>query len=471
MPSSNRKLLENLSFQSIAEFAGKGLQAVYTIYLANILGAEGMGVYGFANSIVSYFLLFVGFGIDVYGSREIATNKESIYENVNKIFSLRLALAVICYVCLVLFVLFFINDLIVQFAILILGLNIFSNAILLNWVFQGIERMGIIAIRQVLVSSISLILILLFVHNYDDSLLAFGILAASLFVNSIIMSIYYLRKIGKIKLEIDRKSWKKIVKASIPIGLFTVLVSIMNNIDITLIYGLVKDAKFESGIYNAAYRIVTFAIVPSIVVQNAFFPQLSRETEKIPRTRLLVKYYKLMTILAGITGFVTYFYSDFIIRTLLIDDYINSIELMRLFAFSIFIVFLNIALSSSLVAWKKEKWVFYCTVFAVLANIIMDLILIPFYGAYGATIATIIAEFTLFLTLTYNIYNIVGKTLFSNIAITILIGLLSVLPSIFFIDNLLGKYIGIILTVALFILITHFSGFLRILDIKKILKT
>ncbi|TNE34698.1 hypothetical protein EP342_02495, partial [bacterium] len=234
MPSSNRKLLENLSFQSIAEFAGKGLQAIYTIYLANILGAEGMGIYGFANSIVSYFLLFVGFGIDVYGSREIATNKNFQNETVNKIFSLRLVLAVISYICLIIFVLFFVNDLIVQFAILILGVNIFSNAILLNWVFQGIERMGIIAIRQVLVSTFSLILILLFVHNYDDSLLAFGILAASLFVNSIVMTIYYLKKIGKIKIEIDRKSWKKIVKASIPIGLFTVLVSIMNNIDISL---------------------------------------------------------------------------------------------------------------------------------------------------------------------------------------------------------------------------------------------
>lgn len=471
MPSSNRKLLENLSFQSIAEFAGKGLQAIYTIYLANILGAEGMGIYGFANSIVSYFLLFVGFGIDVYGSREIATNKSFQNETVNKIFSLRLILAVISYICLIIFVLFFVNDLIVQFAILILGVNIFSNAILLNWVFQGIERMGIIAIRQVLVSTFSLILILLFVHNYDDSLLAFGILATSLFVNSIVMTIYYLKKIGKIKIEIDRKSWKKIVKASIPIGLFTVLVSIMNNIDISLIYSLVDNAKFESGIYNAAYRIVAFAIVPSIVVQNAFFPQLSRETEKQSRIKLITKYYKLMNILAVITGIITYFYSDFIIRTILIDEYINSIELMRVFAFSIFIVFLNVCLSSTLVAWKNEKKVFYSTIFAVLTNIIIDFILIPFYGAYGATVATIIAEFTLFLILTYNIYKIINKTLFMNISISLLIGIISVLPSYLYFNDLLGNYLGIVLTVLFFILITHFSGFFRILDIKKILKT
>lgn len=136
MSSSNRKLLENLSFQSIAEFAGKGLQAIYTIYLANVLGTEGYGVFGFATSIISYFILFVSFGMDVYGSREVATNKDNVEINVSNILSLRLLLSVIAYVILIAIVYFFIDELIVQYAILILGINIFSNAILLSWVFQ-----------------------------------------------------------------------------------------------------------------------------------------------------------------------------------------------------------------------------------------------------------------------------------------------------------------------------------------------
>ena len=137
MSSSNRKLLENLSFQSIAEIAGKGLQAVYTIYLANVLGAEGNGVYGFATSIVAFFILFVSFGIDVYGQRELALNRENVNRNVSQIFSLRLFLAVFSYLLLIAYVVIFIDELLVKYAILILGINIFSQAILLNWVFQG----------------------------------------------------------------------------------------------------------------------------------------------------------------------------------------------------------------------------------------------------------------------------------------------------------------------------------------------
>lgn len=471
MSSSNRKLLENLSFQSIAEFAGKGLQAIYTIYLANVLGAEGNGVYGIATSTVSYFILFVSFGIDVYGSREVATDNKNVENNVSHIFSLRLLLAIIAYTILIVFTYTFIDDILVQFATLIIGINIFSNAILLNWVFQGLERMGIIAIRTILVSGLSLILVLLYVNGPEDTLLALGILSFSLLFNSVLMTIYYLSKVGKIKLSYNSENWKRIAKGSIPIGLFSIMVSIMNNIDLSLIGVLLTDYKFEAGIYHAAYKIVALAIVPSIIIQNAFFPQLSRANDSKSRNELYNKYSKAIHIVGALTAFITYFYSDFLISSLLNSEYQGSVILMKLFAFSIFIVFINVSLSSTLVAWKMEKLVVYATIYAVFMNIIIDILLIPNYGAYGATIATIIAEFTLLVALSYNLYKATNKVYLLNIFIVFVIGVVSILPSILYINDHIGNIVGIISTVILYILITHYSGFFRILDIKKILKT
>jgi O-antigen/teichoic acid export membrane protein len=471
MSSSNRKLLENLSFQSIAEFAGKGLQAVYTIYLANVLGAEGYGIYGFATSVVSYFVLFVSFGMDVYGSREVATNKKNVENNVSHIFSLRLLLAAIAYLVLIAIVFLFIDDIIVQYAILILGINIFSNAILLNWVFQGLERMGIIAVRTILVSGLSLVLVLLYVNSPDDTLLALGILSCSLLLNSIVMTVYYLNKIGKIKLSYSSENWKRIVKGSVPIGLFSVMVSIMNNIDLSLIGVLLTDFKYEAEIYNAANKIVFLAIVHSIIIQNAFFPQLSRAEGTEERNNLYSKYSKAIHVVGALTAFITYFYSDFLITNLLNTEYQGSIILMKLFAFSIFIVFINVSLSSSLVAWKMEKLVVYATIYAVLMNVLIDLLLIPSYGAYGATIATILAELTLLVALSYNLYKATKKVYIMNIIIVFVIGVISILPSLLYINEYFGNIAGIITTVILFVLITHYSGYFRILDIKKMLRT
>lgn len=471
MTSSNRKLLENLSFQSIAEIAGKGLQAVYTIYLANVLGAEGNGVYGFATSIVSFFILFVSFGVDVYGSREIALDKESVHRNVSYIFSLRIVLAFISYLLLLAFVLFFIDELLIKYAILIVGVNIFSNSILLNWVFQGLERMGIIAVRTILVSVLSLSLVFLFVDNYDDTLLALGILSFSIFVNSVIMAFYYLKHYGKINLRYDKENWVRIAKQSIPIGLFSIMVSIMNNVDMALIGALLTDFKFEEGIYNAAFRISILAIVPSVIIQNAFFPQLSRETELEGRVRLYKKYSKAIIVVGGLASLLTYFYSDFLISNLLNSEYKNSIELMKLFSFSIFIVFMNVSLASTLVAWKKEKLVLYATIFAVVMNIIIDLIFIPEYGAYGATLATIVAEFTLFIALSFHIFKVINRFHFHYILNVVVIGAISILPAYYYLNDNVGHIVGMISTTIIFILITHFSGFFRILDIKKMLRT
>jgi len=471
MSSSNRKLLENLSFQSIAEIAGKGLQAVYTIYLANVLGAEGNGVYGFATSIVAFFILFVSFGIDVYGQRELALNKNRVNKYVSSIFSLRLFLAFFAYSILIVYVLFFVDELLVKYAILILGINIFSQAILLNWVFQGLERMGIIAIRTILVAGLSLVLVLLFVDSYEDTLIALGILAFSMLSNSIVMTIYYLKNYGSIKLKINREKWTEIAVSSIPIGLFTVMISIMNNIDMALIGTLIENFKFEEGIYYAAFKISTLAIVPSIIIQNSFFPQLSRAVEQDLRVSLYKKYSKAIHVIGAIAAFITYFYSDFLISSLLNSEYQNAIELMKLFAFSIFVVFINVSLASTLVAWKKEKLVFKATVYAVIMNIIVDLLLIPNYGAYGATVATIMSETTLFAALSYNVYKVINRVHLHYILVVVSIGILSIIPSYFFINQNLGNIIGIIATVILFILITHYSGFFRVLDIKKMLRT
>jgi O-antigen/teichoic acid export membrane protein len=144
---------------------------------------------------------------------------------------------------------------------------------------------------------------------------------------------------------------------------------------------------------------------------------------------------------------------------------------MKLFAFSIFIVFINVSLSSTLVAWKMEKLVVFATIYAVVMNIIIDIILIPNYGAYGATVATIIAEFTLLVALSYNLYKATNKLYITNIIIVFIIGIVSIIPALLYINDNIGNIAGIITTVILFVLITHYSGFFRILDIKKILRT
>ena len=45
---------------------------ITTPYLSRVLNADGIGIVSFAESIVSYFMLFAALGVGIYGQREIS---------------------------------------------------------------------------------------------------------------------------------------------------------------------------------------------------------------------------------------------------------------------------------------------------------------------------------------------------------------------------------------------------------------
>ena len=66
--SIKKNYIYNLSYQMLLIIT----PLVTTPYLSRVLGADGIGSFSFAESIVSYFLLFAVLGITIYGQREIS---------------------------------------------------------------------------------------------------------------------------------------------------------------------------------------------------------------------------------------------------------------------------------------------------------------------------------------------------------------------------------------------------------------
>ena len=58
---------------------------ITTPYISRVLGADGIGKVSYAESIVSYFVLFATLGITTYGQREISYVQDSV-ENRSVVF-------------------------------------------------------------------------------------------------------------------------------------------------------------------------------------------------------------------------------------------------------------------------------------------------------------------------------------------------------------------------------------------------
>ena len=76
----------NFFFSSILTTANYVFPLLTYPYVSRVLGANGIGICNFVDSIVTYFLMFSMMGITILGIRETAINKKQT-EKLSEVFS------------------------------------------------------------------------------------------------------------------------------------------------------------------------------------------------------------------------------------------------------------------------------------------------------------------------------------------------------------------------------------------------
>ena len=397
--SNAKRVLKNLFSLSVAEVANKGIQLVIIMILGRVIMTEGLGVVGVAQGFFVYFFLFSTLGFNIVGAREIAKYPERIREYVNSILTIRVLLSVLMYLILIFIVSSIDKPEIEKTAILIYGLNLFFNAILVDWVYQGTEKMEVLAIRQVATSLLNLLGILLLVNNQADSVVAVGVMTASIGINSLWLLILYFKWHGPIKPSFDFPLWKEMLKSSIPLTFFSFFIIIINNLNILMLSFMKGQA--ETGLYYAATKILLVTLVPTAIIQLAFLPLLSRSETLEDRQKIMKKYSQLIILMAMITAGVVFTFADYFIVLVVGSDFAEAGPLLKILMFSSVIVFINTMYSTPLIAWKIEKVLVWAMGIAGVVNIAANSILIPAYGASGAAIGSVMSEFTVCVGLAY----------------------------------------------------------------------
>jgi O-antigen/teichoic acid export membrane protein len=465
---TGRRIFKNIFSLSLAEVANKGITLIYFTYLARILLPEGFGVLNWATAFVVYFVYLVDLGFGVVGPREIARYPDKIKRYVNNITSIKLSSSIILYTILTVIVIFINKPDYVKYLLLISGLNIFANAILLNWVFQGIEKMEIIAIRQVTTSLLNLAGIILLVHSPDDIIIAMSVIIASMLINSTWMFFYYIKSFGGIKFEYNYNFWKELLSASVPVSLTMFIAVLYNNLSIFLL-GILSPHYEEAGIYAAAYRIFVFTMVPTGILQNAFIPQLSRSVS-LEEKRKFTEKYVLFTFLAGTiisAGFFTY--SDFI-TGIFGAEFKESSLILKLLMIAGLFAFINVSYNSPLLSWKYEKKIFIAMSIGGIVNIILNIALIPYYGSVGAAIAAISTEFSVCIGLSFIMYGAIKKLYLDKFVLVLLYAVVSCGIGFWIMTQGLHPIISGTISLIIFILINFILKTLTLAEIKLYLR-
>lgn len=411
-------------------------------YASRILMADGIGQVQFFQSIIDYVSLCTALGIPLYAVREIARirdNKELRSRTTIEILLLHAILTLVGYI-----VVFILAKTVAKIEIdaslfFLLSTTLFFNTIGVAWFYQAIEDFKYITLRSLFVRILSLVALFIFVKTKQDLFYYAGILVIGTVGNNI-FNFFRLRKYIKLsKGEFKRLNLLRHLIPALKIFILNLVISIYVNLD-SVMLGFLKNEE-SVGYYAAATRLTKaiLGIVSSLgAVLLPRFSNMITNGQK-EEFQLLANEAASFTIALSLPMSVgLIFMAAPIIHIFCGNGFEPSILTLKLVApIVLFIGLSGIIGMQILYPQGREKYVIISTMVGACINLLINYLLIPQYGQYGAALGTVIAEFmvTVIMILLGRKYlpiNILSKQnlhyLIGSIVISILLAFLFVFP-------------------------------------------
>lgn len=392
MKTVKRNYVYNLIYQIVAII----IPIITIPYISRVLGAENIGIYGYTLSISAYFILFGSLGIALYGQREIAyvqNNKEKYSQRFWEIFLLRIITMTIS---IILFYIVFVKNAInYNMYYKILLLELLGNMIDISWFFQGLEEFRKTVSRNLIVKTISLICIFLFVKTKNDLSIYFIIYVLSILIGNLSLWLYMPKFIKKV----DFKSLniKRHLKPTIALFIPQIAIQVYTVLDRTMI-GILIPNKEEVGFYTQGEKIIkllqTIVGAMGIVMLPRIASKYSEKDNKAIKI-YLNKSFNLTFLISFPIIFGLLLISDSFVPIFFGPGYDKVSVIMKVICPIILFVGLSGTIGYQyLLPTKKQKDYTISVIIGAGINFIINILLIPRYGAIGAAIGTVIAEFT-----------------------------------------------------------------------------
>ena len=376
-------------------------------YVLRILLPTNIGKVDFAQAFVSYFSLIAMLGISTHAIRVCAAvrnDKRQLSDIASQILSINLCSSAFAYLLLFLSLLFFRKYDQYRLLIIIESTTILFTALGADWLNSAMEDFQYITIRTVVSQLIALVATFLFVRTEDDYpvyaiICVFGSSAAQ------IINIFYRKRYCDIHLTL-RIQWSAHLKPILFLFVMTLSQVILSNTDITML-GLIKG-DFAVGIYSTAHKVtrVIGQVVQSVAI--VIIPRLSlyfASNDFTSANKLLRKVlnFNLTLGLPCVVG--VEMIAEDIIFLAGGAEFASAAPVIRvlILSFMFSLVGGSFLGNAVLIPMKQEKYYMIVCIITACVNIVLNALLIPVLSTIGASIATAINGFLIFILLLFKV--------------------------------------------------------------------
>lgn len=394
-------MAQSVKVNYILNLINTGTQMLFPLitfpYVCRVIEADGIGQINFFQSIISYISLFTCLGIPMYAIREIARDRSDVVQmnrTAMEILLLHSMLTLVGYAIVAILCLTVPQIQVNIPLFLILSLTIFFTAIGCEWFYQGIEDFKYITIRGLIIKTVSVVLLFIFVKSKADLLYygcytVFGVLGGNIF------NFFRLRKyIHRENIIFSELHIKRHIKPVLKVFSFSVVTSIYLQLN-TVLLGFLKNA-LAVGYFAAATKVMQMLLTMSACLGSVMMPRASHliaENREDEFNRLIQKSYDITLAIALPMTIGLIFCAPSLITALCGVKFEHSILPSQIIAPIIVMVAISNVFGIQVLFPKgKINVVTLCCGIGAVADLILNLCLIPFFSYIGTSIAYLGAE-------------------------------------------------------------------------------
>ena len=386
-----KSIKKNFALSIIYELLAFAIPLVTAPYLSRVLGPSGVGEYSFYYNISYYFGMFALLGMNRYGTRSIATVRDST-ENKERLFwelySSQLLTSSLVVCCYLIFIAYSGSELALAWLpyLISMGLDI-------SWLFKGEEDFKVIVIRNSLIKVLSAVLIFAFVKTSSDVILYEMITSLSTLGSQVVLWPYLRRYVIR-RVRPTLSSVLRHIKPRLILMIPLAATSIYRVIDKVLIGWLAGSAQL--GFFDCADKIIMVPLGVISALGSVMLPRMSylltngkrEEGKRLIRISMMFSMCIAMALSFGIASVgelfsVVYFGAGYEETGVLLSLLCATVPM---------IACASVVREQYLIPNRMDREYVISVVVGAVFNFVLNIFVIPIYGAQGAAIVTIATE-------------------------------------------------------------------------------
>jgi PST family polysaccharide transporter len=395
MSTSQKRLFSNFYSLGIIQGTNYLLPLLITPYVIMRIGADGFGVVAVAQVVMTFLQTISDYGFNLTATRDVSLNRDNP-EKLSRIFytvlSTKLLIVSVLLVGLVA-VLLCVPSLRSYFILYMLSFaSVIGQSLLMNWLFQGIERMKVVMYISLFARLVFVALVLLFIRQKSDYIYFLFFTGIGNILAGVVSIIVAFRLLKLRRIIPSRKDILSEFRNGWHITSSTLAVSSYMYINILALRLFTSDTVV--GYYSIAEKIINAGRQILSVYFTAVYPQVCQlvMTTRRQLFDFFKKYYlPFLTLVLG-GCFILFFFPVPIISVFLRDHRDVSAHYLRIMSFVPFIICLNIPAYQVLIAHDEKKVLFGVFAAGTFVNLILNISVVRVWGPVGTCFTILITE-------------------------------------------------------------------------------